>query len=128
MKIRWSQHAYNSLTDVLDYSFETFGFLQQVAIEEIILTSIEKLAEFPTMCPVIPEISNNVREYRKLVVSKEISVIYWIEDDYINVSFIGIHAVHFIIYTTSSRINRFIKKYKFEESFFVSSLNSINEK
>ena len=88
MKIRWSQHAYNSLTDVLDYSFETFGFLQQVAIEEIILTSIEKLAEFPTMCPVIPEIRNNVREYRKLVVSKEISVIYWIEDDYINVSFI----------------------------------------
>lgn len=88
MKIRWSQHAYNSLTDVLDYSLETFGFLQQVTIEEIILTSIEKLAEFPTMCPIIPEISNNVREYRKLVVSKEISVIYWIEDDYINVSFI----------------------------------------
>lgn len=55
---------------------------------EIILTSIEKLAEFPTMCPIIPKISNNVREYRKLVVSKEISVIYWIEDDYINVSFI----------------------------------------
>jgi hypothetical protein len=40
----------------------------------------------------------------------------------------GIHAVHFIIYTTSSRINGFIKKYKFEESFFVSSLNFINEK
>jgi hypothetical protein len=40
------------------------------------------------MCPVIPEVSNNVREYRKLVVSKEISVIYWIEDDYISVSFI----------------------------------------
>ena len=65
MKIRWSQHAYNSLTDVLDYSLETFGFLQQVAIEDIIMTSIDKL-----------------------VVSKEISVIYWLEDDYINVSFI----------------------------------------
>lgn len=77
MKIRWSQHAYNSLTDVLDYSFETFGFLQQVAIEE-----------FPTMCPIIPEISNNMREYRKLVVSKEISVMYWLEDEYVNVSFI----------------------------------------
>ena len=50
--------------------------------------SIEKLAEFPAVCPIIPEISNNVREYRKLVVSKEISVIYWLEDDYINVSFI----------------------------------------
>lgn len=88
MKLKWSQHAYESLTDVLDYSYENFGYLQQLTMEEIIMSSIDKLVDFPNMCPVIPEISNNVREYRKLVVTREISVIYWYDEEFVYVSFI----------------------------------------
>ena len=101
MKIKWSQHAYDSLTDVLDYSLETFGFIQQLTMEEIILESISKLVDFPTMCPVIPEISNDERVYRQLVVTKEISVIYWTDTEYVNISFIwdtrrSLHNVYYI--------------------------------
>lgn len=101
MKIKWSQHAYESLTDVLDYSYENFGFLQQLTMEEIIMSSIDKLVDFPNMCPVIPEISNNVREYRKLVVTREISVIYWYDEEFVNVSFIwdirrSLHHIYYI--------------------------------
>ncbi|MCQ2254325.1 MAG: type II toxin-antitoxin system RelE/ParE family toxin [Bacteroidaceae bacterium] len=88
MKIRWSLHAYDSLSDVLDYSGEAFGYLQKMVMEEIIITSITKLADFPKMCPVIPEISNDVREYRKMVVTKEISVVYWLDDENVNISFV----------------------------------------
>ena len=101
MKIKWSQHAYNSLTDVLDYSLETFGFLQQVTMEDMIMNSIDKLVDFPQMCPVIPEISSDAMEYRKLVVSNEISVIYWLDDEYVHISFIwdtrrSLHNVFYI--------------------------------
>lgn len=101
MKLKWSQHAYESLTDVLDYSYENFGYLQQLTMEEIIMSSIDKLVDFPNMCPVIPEISNNVREYRKLVVTREISVIYWYDEEFVNVSFIwdvrrSLHHIYYI--------------------------------
>lgn len=101
MKLKWSQHAYESLTDVLDYSYENFGYLQQLTMEEIIMSSIDKLVDFPNMCPVIPEISNNVREYRKLVVTREISVIYWYDEDFVNISFIwdirrSLHHIYYI--------------------------------
>ncbi|MBQ0143322.1 MAG: type II toxin-antitoxin system RelE/ParE family toxin [Prevotellaceae bacterium] len=101
MKLKWSQHAYESLTDVLDYSYENFGYLQQLTMEEIIMSSIDKLVDFPNMCPVIPEISNNVREYRKLVVTREISVIYWYDEEFVYVSFIwdirrSLHHIYYI--------------------------------
>lgn len=101
MKLKWSQHAYESLTDVLDYSYENFGYLQQLTMEEIIMSSIDKLVDFPNMCPIIPEISNNVREYRKLVVTREISVIYWYDEEFVNVSFIwdirrSLHHIYYI--------------------------------
>lgn len=88
MQIRWSQNALDSLTDVLDYSLETFGYVQQTVMEEIIMSSTEKLTSFPMMCPVISEISNDLREYRKLVVTKEISLIYWCDEEYVNISFV----------------------------------------
>lgn len=88
MEIKWSQHAYESLTDVLDYSYENFGYVQQLVMEDMIMSCIDKLIHFPGMCPVIPEISNNVREYRKLVVTREISVIYWFDDECVYISFV----------------------------------------
>lgn len=102
MKIRWSQHAYDSLTDVLDYTFDTFGLRQQSLMENTIMASIDKLGDFPTICPIIPEISNNVREYRKMVVTKEISIIYWIDGEFVNISFIwdtrrSLHQIYYVI-------------------------------
>ena len=88
MQVKWSQRALDSLTDVLDYTLETFGYVQQAVMEDIILSGTDKLTSFPKMCPVIPEISNNLREYRKLVVTKEISVIYWCDEEYVNISFV----------------------------------------
>lgn len=101
MQIRWSQRALDSLTDVLDYSLETFGFVQQAVMEEIIMSSTEKLISFPTMCPVIPEISSNSQVYRKLVVTREISVIYWCDAEYVNISFVwdtrrSLHQVFYL--------------------------------
>lgn len=101
MKVRWSQHAFESLTDVLDYSLENFGHIQQLAMEDIIVSSTDKLVSFPFMCPVISEISNEQREYRKLVVTKEISLIYWCDEEYVNISFVwdtrrSLHHVFYI--------------------------------
>lgn len=101
MKIRWSQHAYNSLTDVLEYSLDTFGYVQQMVMEEIIMSSIDKLASFPFMCPTIPEISSDRRVYRKLVITREISVIYWADDEFVNISFVwdirrSLHQIYYI--------------------------------
>lgn len=102
MKIRWSQHAYDSFMDVLDYSNDMFGFLQQMVMEEVIMSSINKLSDFPKICPIVPEISNNVREYRKLVVTKEISILYWLDEEFINISFVwdtrrSLHQIYYII-------------------------------
>ena len=101
MQARWSQRALDSLTDVLDYTLETFGYVQQEVMEEIIMSSTDKLISFPRMCPVIPEISNNIREYRKLVVTKEISLIYWCDDESVNISFVwdtrrSLHQVFYL--------------------------------
>lgn len=102
MQIRWSQHAYDSLNDVLDYTLDTFGYVQQMVMEEIIISSIDKLISFPFMSPVIPEISNNIRQYRKLVITREISVIYWCDSDFVYISFIwdtrrSLHQVYYIL-------------------------------
>lgn len=101
MQVRWSQQALFSLADVLDYSLEAFGYVQQAVMEDIILSSTEKLTSFPRMCPVIPEISNNLREYRKLVVTREISLIYWFDEEYVNISFVwdtrrSLHQVFYL--------------------------------
>lgn len=100
MQVRWSQRALYSLADVLDYSLETFGYVQQAVMEDIILSSADKLTSFPRMCPVIPEISNNLREYRKLVVTKETSLIYWCDEEYVNISFVWDtrRALHQVFY------------------------------
>lgn len=102
MKILWSQSAYDSLTDILDYSAESFGLKQAIKTEERIITAIERLEVFPTSCPVIPEISNEITEYRKLVVSHEITVIYRVEEDAVCIDFIwdirrSLHQVYYII-------------------------------
>lgn len=102
MKIRWSKHAFESLNDVLEYSLESFGYIQQLAIEEIIVSTIEKLASFPYMCPIIPEISDSSKQYRKLVVTREISVIYWCDEEHVNISFIwdtrrSLHQIFYIL-------------------------------
>lgn len=88
MQVKWSQRALYSFADVLDYTLENFGYVQQTAMEELIMCSTDKLTSFPRMCPVIPEISNNIREYRKLVVTKEISLVYWCDEEYVNISFV----------------------------------------
>lgn len=88
MRIEWSRHAYNSLADVLDYTLENFGVVQQNAIEDLVMHSIDLLVDFTKLSPVIPEISNNIGEYRKLVVTKEITVIYWLDFDVIHISFV----------------------------------------
>ena len=105
MKILWAQRAYDSLADILDYSEGSFGHKQAERIEERILTAIERLRVFPASCAVIPEISNDLTKYRKLVISHEISVIYRAEEDAIRIDFIwdirrSLHQIYYIIKTS----------------------------
>lgn len=88
MEIVWSEPAYDSLTDVLDYTIEAFGLRQMVIMEDTIIDSIEQLSLYPKSCPVIAEISNEEKEYRKLVVTKEVSVIYRVEDASVIIMFV----------------------------------------
>lgn len=88
MRIVWSQPAYDSLTDVLDYTLESFGLHQMIKMEDLIMDAIECLCSYPTLCPIIHEISNNKKEYRRLVVTQEISVIYYVGSEAVNIMFV----------------------------------------
>ena len=103
MRIIWSRHAYNSLSDVLDYSEESFGLERAEKMKEKILCSIDRLGVFPVCSPVIAEISSETAVYRKLVVTREISVIYRVQNDDVLIDFIwdirrSLHHLYYLIH------------------------------
>lgn len=102
MEILWTQNAYDSLSDILDYSAAYFGINQVDVIEAKIQEAVDRIALFPKSCPVIPEISNATKIYRKLVVSHEISIIYKEEDSVLWIEFVwdirrSLHHIFYVI-------------------------------
>ena len=88
MKVIWIQPALDSLSDMWDYSVEYFGTRVASRTENDIFSAVDRLECFPHLDSVIEEISNDIREYRRINISKSLSVIYRIENDTIYIVFV----------------------------------------
>lgn len=82
------QPALDSLADVLDYTIEQFGSAIASRTENEIFSTVESIETFPFIGSVIPEISDDRYTYRRLQVSRQLSVIYRLKDDIIYIMFV----------------------------------------
>ena len=81
MEVVWSAIALDSLSDVMDYTYENFGEKQCEVIRETILASVKLLSIFPYSAPIEENLSDENRIYRCKVVTKEIKVLYTVRND-----------------------------------------------
>ena len=88
MKVIWLQPALDSLSDMWDYYVEYFGTRVASRTKNAIFSAVDRLECFPHLDSVIEEISNDIREYRRINISKSLSVIYRIENDTIYIVFV----------------------------------------
>ena len=96
MEILWSKAATYSLQEVLDYTFENYGSKQVEIIKNNILTAIERIATFPYSAPKLTQFSHRKTEYRCVVISRELKIIFSIKDvNTLQIAFVGIHEGHF---------------------------------
>lgn len=100
MKVIWLQPALDSLSDVWDYSVGAFGIPTATETENGIFSAIDRLEVFPLMGSIVEEISNELREYRRIKIRKTLSVIYRIEYDTIYIVFVwdNRRSLHNIFY------------------------------
>lgn len=100
MTVTWLQPALDSFSDVVDYSIEYFGTRKASNTVDAIYAAVEKLELFPLIGSVIPEISNDKRKYRKISVSKQLSIVYRVEAETVFVMFVwdSRRSLHNIFY------------------------------
>lgn len=82
----WSKPALESLSEVLDYTYETFGKKQVPIISDKIAQTVGRLQMFPLSSAVIPRIEG--RNLRMAVVVSTLKILYEVKRDTILIHFI----------------------------------------
>jgi len=85
MKIIFSDLALEQLESIYNY-LQTKSNNAAVLIHNHILDEIERLRDFPQIAPIEPELIGYAHTYRSLVVKKSYKVVYYIENDAVNIS------------------------------------------
>ena len=79
LPIKWTPLALQSLSEVLDYTFNTFGGNQLVKLSEQIDATVERIAAFPFAGKEETDLTNQTGvKYHSFAVIKEIKLIYTI--------------------------------------------------
>ena len=85
MNIIFSDLALNQLESIYNY-LQTKSNNAAVFIHNHILDEIERLRDFPQIAPIEPELIGYAHTYRSLVVKKSYKIVYYIEDNTVNIS------------------------------------------
>lgn len=89
LQIRWTPVALQSLSEVLEYTFEEFGESQLRKLINQIYAVVRRVEVFPFLGKQETELIEATRvAYRSAVVIKEIKLLYTIVDDTIFIEFI----------------------------------------
>ena len=89
LRIKWTPVALQSLSEVLDYTFEEFGERQLQKLTKLIYSTTYRLAAFPLSGKFEPEITDSTGiEYRSMAVISEIKILYTTDDDTLYVEFV----------------------------------------
>ncbi|MBB4037078.1 plasmid stabilization system protein ParE [Dysgonomonas hofstadii] len=86
MVIKWLAPSRQSLKDIVAYYKKEYAENAALKLITEIRTSVERLKEFPELAAVEPLLMSRDKTYRSLVVTKTYKVIYYIENDIINIS------------------------------------------
>lgn len=86
MVIKWLAPSRKSLKDIVAYYKKEHAENAALKIVTEIRTSVEKLKEFPELAAVEPLLKNRTKVYRSLVATKTYKVVYYIENETINIS------------------------------------------
>lgn len=86
--IEWTATAQQSLEYVFEYTYGEFGERQLRRLHRQILNTVRRIVSFPQMGPVESFSKLTGKEYRGVIVIKEIKVIYSIIPDGIRIEYI----------------------------------------
>ena len=89
LQVRWTLVALQSLSDVLDYTFEQFGERQLRKLTKRINSSVLRISFFPKMGrpePYVSELTGG--DFRSVVVLKKIKLYYTLNKEILFVEFI----------------------------------------
>ena len=89
LRIEWTRIALQSLSDVLEYTYEYFGTEQLTKLRHKITSTAQMLSTFPYAGKVEDEYSEHLGvEYRSMVVIHEIKLFYTITDETLFLEFV----------------------------------------
>ena len=89
LPVLWTPVALQSLSEVLDYTFNTFGGNQLVKLSEQIDATVERIAAFPFAGKEETDLTNQTGvKYHSFAVIKEIKLIYTISTEAVYVEYV----------------------------------------
>ena len=89
LPVLWTQVALQSLSEVLDYTFDTFGGQQLLKLSGQIDETVARISEFPLAGRIEEWLSAETGvEYHSLAVIREIKLIYSISDEAIYIEYV----------------------------------------
>lgn len=86
MKTKWKPIAMQGRRQIVDYILKKFG---EIAVKNFILEirdTIRLLKSNPYMSPIDPLFDNRTRTYRSILINKRSKMVYYIEDDTIQIA------------------------------------------
>ena len=79
MEVRWTKRAQLMVTEILDYTDQTFGTSQAKRLNSAFSRVNKYIKQFPRMGQIEPELDDFEGEYRYVMVNKLFKVIYLVE-------------------------------------------------
>ena len=83
-QVKVSDQFYQSVEQIYDFGFDTFGYFQAERYKQKIRKSLETLSEFYTLYPICRHIPTKSRMYRNIIIDAHL-IIYRITDTRIEV-------------------------------------------
>ena len=85
MEIIWAEEAFSAWKDIIDYIVQEFGIQAAEKFYEKTEVCQDSLSFSPLIGKVEPLLKNRSRSYRSLVINKHSKLIYYIENEAINI-------------------------------------------
>lgn len=86
MVIDWSDKAKKRLREIFYYYEKEASEHKALEIVQKITSSVTPLLEFPEMAAIEPLLKSRRKIYRSLVISKTYKVVYFIENEMVNIA------------------------------------------
>jgi len=85
MVIKWSLIAEERLKAIFDYFFDVASYKTAFKIVSEIINTVDLLSSMPLIAPIEPILENEKETFRSLVIKRHYKVIYFIEENNVNI-------------------------------------------